>query len=203
MRIAGFLEYAALVVGGLGMLASHTFDQPKGFQLSLSVIGAGIVLGGLESIFTGRSGFRWAGDSGEAYAGAPAVVWGLMLLTAGCAVIGSAYLLAQGSWGSATDYLVRRPGPALVVAGLLLAGAGFLLVLNPRSRGGVVWTLLVRVPKLGVGVVLLNLGYMGVVLGIWEWLDPRGFGQVATTFSHTYDLNAFGRSWRGWFGLRG
>lgn len=202
MRIAGFLEYAALVVGGLGMLASYAFDQPGGFQLGLCVVGAGIVLGGLESIFTGRGGFRWAGDSGEAYAGAPAVVWGLMLLTAGCAVIGSAYVLAQGSWGSTTDYLVRRPGPALIVGGLLAAGAGFLLLINPRSHG-VAWTLLVRVPKMVAGLALLNLGYVGVVLGIWEWLDPRGFDQVAAAFSHAYDLNALARSWRGWFGLRG
>ena len=201
MRIAGFLEYTALVVGGLGMLASHTFDQPKGFQLSLCVVGAGIVLGGLESIFTGRSGFRWASDSGETYAGAPSVVWGLMLLTAGCAVIASAYLIAQGSWGSAVSHLTRRPGPALIVGGLLLAGAGFLLMLNRRSSG-VAWTLLVRVPKTAAGLALLNLGYLGVMLGSWEWLDPRGFDQVAATFGQTYDLNAIGRTWRGWFGLR-
>ena len=202
MRIAGFLEYAAVVVGGLGMLASHTFDLPKGTQVSLCVIGAGIVLGGLESIFTGRSGFRWASESGETYAGPPSVVWGLMLLAVGGAVIGSAYLLAQGSWGAVMDHLARRPGPVLLVGGLLLAGAGFLLMLNPRSHG-LAWTLFVRIPKSVVGVVLLNLGYAGVVLGIWEWLDPRGFEQVATAFRHAYDLGAVGRAWRGWFGLRG
>jgi hypothetical protein len=201
VRIAGFIEYAALVVGGLGMLASHTFDQPKGIQLSLCVVGAGIVLGGLESVFTGRGGFRWASDSGEAYAGAPAVVWGLMLLTVGCAMIGTAYLLADSSWASTVSHLTRRPGPVLMVGGLLAAGAGFLLLINPRSHG-VAWTLLVRVPKMVAGLALLNLGYIGMVLGIWEWLDPRGFSQVATTFGQTYDLSAVGRSWRGWFGLR-
>jgi hypothetical protein len=201
MRIAGFIEYTALVVGGLGMLASHTFDQPKGFQLSLCVVGAGIVLGGLESIFTGRGGFRWASDSGEAYAGTPAFVWGLMLLTTGCAGIGAAYLLAGGSWASMVSQLTRRPGPVLMVGGLLAAGAGFLLLINPRSHG-VAWTLLIRIPKMVMGFALLNLGYIGVVLGIWEWLDPRGFNHVATAFGQTYDLSAVGRSWRGWFGLR-
>jgi hypothetical protein len=170
--------------------------------LSLCVIGAGIVLGGLESIFTGRGGFRWASDSGEAYAGAPAVVWGLMLLMVGCAVIGAAYLLSQGSWATVMQYLERRPGPALIGGGLLLAGAGFLLAINPRGRGGVAWTLLVRVPKLGAGVVLLNLGYISVALGIWEWLDPRGFERVATAFRQTYDLGALSRPLRSWFGFR-
>jgi hypothetical protein len=125
-----------------------------------------------------------------------------MLLTAGCAVIGSAYLLAQGSWAATADHLARRPGAALLVGGLLLAGAGYLLMLNPRSHG-LAWTLFVRIPKSVAGVVLLNLGYMGVVLGIWEWLDPRGFEQVAAAFRHAYDPGAIGRAWRGWFGLRG
>ena len=201
MRIAGFVEYTALVVGGLGLLASHTFNQPKGIQLSLCVIGAGIVLGGLESIFTGRGGFRWASDSGDTYAGPPSLVWGLMLLTVGGAVIAAAYLLADGSWSSVVSQLMRRPGPALIVVGLLLAGAGFLLLV-PRGRSGVAWTLLVRTPKIVVGVVLLNLGYVAVVLGAWEWLDPRGFEQVAATFTQTYDLNSAGRTMRGWLGLR-
>ena len=201
MRIAGFVEYTALVVGGLGLLASHTFNQPKGIQLSLCVIGAGIVLGGLESIFTGRGGFRWASDSGDTYAGPPSLVWGLMLLTVGGAVIATAYLLADGSWNSVVSQLMRRPGPALIVVGLLLAGAGFLLLV-PRGRSGVAWTLLVRTPKIVVGVVLLNLGYVAVVLGAWEWLDPRGFEQVAATFTQTYDLNSAGRTMRGWLGLR-
>ena len=202
MRIAGFIEYAALVVGGVGMLASHTFDQPRGFQLSLCVVGTGIVLGGLESVFTGRSGFRWANDSGEAYAGTPAIVWGLMLLTVGCAVIGSAYLIAEGSWATAVSHLARRPGPALVVGGLLLAGSGFLLILTSRGRASVAWMLLIRVPKVLVGFVLLNLGYLAVLLGIWEWLDPRGFGEVTATFGRNYDLGAIGRAWHSWFGLR-
>jgi hypothetical protein len=201
MRIVGFIEYTTLVVGGLGLLASHTFNQPKGIQLSLCVIGAGIVLGGLESVFTGRGGFRWASDSGDIYAGAPALVWGLMLLTVGGAVIAAAYLLADGSWGSVVNQLMRRPGPALIVAGLLLAGAGFLLLVPP-ARSSVAWMLFVRTPKMLVGIVLLNLGYVAVVLGAWEWLDPRGFEQVAATFTQTYDLSSAGRTMRGWLGLR-
>jgi len=119
----------------------------------------------------------------------------------GGAVIAAAYLLADGSWSSVVSQLMRRPGPALIVVGLLLAGAGFLLLV-PRGRSGVAWTLLVRAPKIVVGVVLLNLGYVAVVLGAREWLDPRGFEQVAATFTQTYDLNSAGRTMRGWLGLR-
>ena len=200
MRIVGFIEYTTLVVGGLGLLASHTFSQPKGIQLSLCVIGAGIVLGGLESIFTGRGGFRWASDSGDTYAGPPSFVWGLMLLTVGGAVIAAAYLLADGSWNSVVSQQMRRPGPLLILAGLLLAGAGFLLLV-PRGSSGVAWTVLVRVPKMLGGIVLLNLGYVAVVLGVWEWLDPRGFEQVTGTFTQIYDLNPALRTLRGWLGL--
>jgi hypothetical protein len=125
-----------------------------------------------------------------------------MLLTVGGAVIASAYLLAQGSFAAMTDQLARRPGPVLFAGGLLFAGAGFLLLLNPRSHGWA-WTLFVRIPKSVAGAVLLNLGYAGVVLGLWEWLDPRGFEQVAGAFRNAYDLGAVGRTLRAWFGLRG
>jgi hypothetical protein len=122
-----------------------------------------------------------------------------MLITLGSAVIAAAYLMADGSWSSVVNQLMRRPGPALIVGGLLLAGAGFLLLV-PRG-GGIAWTILVRMPKMLAGVVLLNLGYVAVVLGAWEWLDPRGFERVAGTFSQTYDVNSATRALRGWLGL--
>ena len=107
--------------------------------------------------------------------------------------------LTPGVPGLDGGQLTRRP--AVVIVGWLLAAGPVPAPHQPR-RHGVAWTLLVQIPKTVVGLVLLNLGYIGVALGIWEWLDPRGFSHVATAFGQTYDLSTVGRSWRGWFGLR-
>jgi hypothetical protein len=63
----------------------------------------------------------------------------------------------------------------LIAAGLPLIGIGALLMLNPQGRTGVVWTLLVRVPRSLAGFILVVGGLAGIGLGVWEWLEPRAF----------------------------
>ena len=175
MRLLAFIEYAAVVVGIIAVFAGQFFALPKGFHLGVFLIGAGIALGGLEATFTRRMGFRPAEDSYEAYAGAPAMIVGLMALLIGTGIIAAAYLLADGHWHATVQTLTRRPAPLLIVAGLLLTGVGVLLMLNPLGRRGLAWTLLVRVPRSLLGVVLVVAGLAGVGLGLWAWLAPLAF----------------------------
>lgn len=198
MRLLAFLEYSAIFVGGLAIIAGQIYVIPKGVYLGIFVIGAGIALGGLESIFTRQLSF-FSSDTGEAYGGAPAVLWGLMTLLAGAVVIGSAYLAADGSLRIVTSHLMRRPGPALAALGFLFSGAGILLMLNPRGRRGVWWTLLVRVPKTAIGLTLLIAGLAGIGLGFWEWLDPRAFERFSRNAWNWFDLRALERLWRNVF----
>jgi hypothetical protein len=176
----GFLEWAAVVLGGLGIAASHFFAEvPRGFfHFGIGLIGAGIVLGGVESILTRRVGFRLQEDSGEDYSGTPAVIVGLMALLVGAAVVGAAYLHAEGRWHATLNALARHPAPALIAAGLFVAGAGTLLLFMPGGREGLVWMVLVRAPRLLLGVALLLGGFALVALGGWEFAQPLAFDRL-------------------------
>ncbi|MDH3438693.1 MAG: hypothetical protein OEN48_17150, partial [Betaproteobacteria bacterium] len=166
------------------------------------LIGAGIALGGLESVFTRRMCFRASDDMYEHYAGAPAMVVGLMALLIGTGLIATAYLLADGLWYSTMHYLTRRPAPVLIAAGLLLIGMGVLMMLNPRGRAGPAWTLLVRVPRSLLGFVLVVGGLAGIGLGAWEWLEPLAFDRFARNLPQTLDWRAIERWLRTLLGLR-
>jgi len=175
VRLIAFVEYAALVVGIIGMIAGRFFALSKGFDLGVFLIGAGVALGGIEALLTQRMCFRPSQDAYEDYAGAPAVIVGLMALLVGAGVIGAAYLLADGQWASTVSQLTRRPAPLLIAGGLLLIGIGVLMMLNPRGRVGLAWTLLVRVPRSLLGFLLIVAGLAAIGLGGWEWLEPLAY----------------------------
>jgi hypothetical protein len=58
MRLVAFLQYAALVIGSVGMLAGQFFGLAKGFNLGVFVVGAGLAIGGIDSLVTRRMIFR-------------------------------------------------------------------------------------------------------------------------------------------------
>lgn len=175
MRVLAFIEYAAVIVGIAGVVAGRFFGLARGVHLGVFLIGAGIALGGIESVVTRRMGFRAAPDSNEAYAGAPALIVGLMALLVGAALVAAAYLLADGRWTSTVYHLTRRPAPLLIAAGLLAVGVGVLLMLNPRGRRGIAWALLVRLPRSLLGLVFVAGGLGGIALGAWEWREPLAY----------------------------
>jgi hypothetical protein len=175
VRLIAFIEYAAVIIGVIAMIASQFFALPKGFHLGVFMTGAGIALGGLEAVVTRRMCFRSSEDAYEAYAGTPAMIVGLMALLVGAGLIATAYLLADGLWHTTVNYLTRRPAPVLIAAGLLLIGIGALMMLNPQGRRGVAWTLLVHIPRSLAGLILVAAGLTGIALGVWEWFEPQAF----------------------------
>ncbi len=188
MRLLAFIEYAAVVIGVIAMVAGQFFALPKGFQFGVFMAGAGIALGGIEGIFSQRMGFRPADDAYEAYAGAPAIIVGLMALLVGAAIIASAYLLADGLWHSTLNYLARRPAPLLAAAGLLLTGTGVLMMLNPQGRRGWAWTLFAYLPRSLLGLVFIAAGLAGIGLGVWGFLEPRAFDDFVRRLPSAGDL---------------
>jgi hypothetical protein len=175
VRLIAFIEYAAVIIGVIAMIAGQFFALPKGFHLGVFMTGAGIALGGLEAMVTRRMCFRASEDAHEAYAGTPAMIVGVMALLVGAGLIATAYLLADGLWHATVNYLTRRPAPVLIAAGLLLIGVGALMMLNPQGRRGLAWTFLVRVPRSLAGFILVVGGLTGIGLGVWEWLEPPAF----------------------------
>ena len=175
MRLVAFLEYAAVLIGIVAILAGRFFDLPKGVTLGVFTLGAGFALAGFESLVTQRMCFRASDDAYEAYAGTPALIVGLMALAAGAAILWSGYLLSEGQWHAMANYLTRRPAPVLAAAGLFLIAIGVLMMLNPRGRTGWAWRLLVYFPRSLVGLLLIAAGLVGIGLGAWEWLQPLAF----------------------------
>ncbi|OAI50403.1 hypothetical protein AYO46_10260 [Betaproteobacteria bacterium SCGC AG-212-J23] len=175
MRLIAFLQYAAVVIGSIGMVAAQFFALPKGFHLSLFVAGAGFALGGIDALVTRRMPLRPSDETYENYAGLPAVIVGLMVLAVGAGLIAAAYLLDNEHWHSTVNYLMRRPAPLLAAGGLFLIGVGILMMLNPLGRSGWVWRILVYFPRWLVGVLVVAAGLSVLALGAWEWLDPQAF----------------------------
>jgi hypothetical protein len=187
VRLIAFIEYAAVIIGIIAMIAGQFFALPKGFHLGVFLTGAGIALGGLEALLTRRMCFRPSEDAYEAYAGAPAMIVGVMALLVGTGLIATAHLLADGLWHATLNYLTRRPAPVLLAAGLLLSGVGVLMMLNPQGRMGLAWTLLVRVPRSLLGFILVAGGLAGIGLGVWEWLEPLAFDGFVRTLPRKLD----------------
>ncbi|HEV8646039.1 MAG TPA: hypothetical protein VGR01_10770 [Burkholderiales bacterium] len=178
MRLLTFLEYAAIVVGAIGILAGRHFALAKGVHLGILLIGVGIAAGGIESLYSRRMSLRFSEEAAQGYDGFPALVWGTMLLLAGGALIGYAYLLDVGFWPRAARLLKQNPGIVYIAAGMLLAGFSVLLFTDTDANRNRWQTLLLRVPRVILAVVVLTCGVAGISAGAWQIADPQGYAQV-------------------------
>jgi hypothetical protein len=182
MRLTAFLYCAAVILGIAGVVAGQFVVVPSGFfHFGVGLIGIGFALGGLESVMQRRIGFRMSDDGYQDYDGVPALIVGSMALLVGAAIIAAAYLHAEGQWSATLNTLARRPGPALGAAGFLLGGTGVLMMLSPRGRQGWAWALLVRAPKILLGLALLLAGLAVIALGAWEFVQPLAFDRFVRT----------------------
>lgn len=172
MRLLSFLEYVALVVGSIGMLAGQFFGIAKGFNLGVFVAGLGFAIAGIDALVTRRMPFRPSDEVYENYANTPAVIVGLMVLVVGAAMIGAAYLLDNDQWHTTYNYLTRRPAPLIAVGGLFLFGIGVLMLLNPQGRSSWAWRILIYFPRFLIGVLVIAAGTALIGLAAWEWLQP-------------------------------
>ena len=191
MRIVAFLEYAAVVIGIIAIIAGQFFGLPKGVTLGVFTLGAGFALAGFESLVTQRMCFRASDDAYETYAGTPALIVGLMALAAGAAILWAGYLLSEGQWHATVNYLLRRPAPVLAAAGLFLIAIGVLMMLNPRGRTGWAWRLLVYFPRSLAGLAVVIAGFAGIGLGVWEWLEPQAYDRFVAQLPIPYPVRNY------------
>jgi hypothetical protein len=176
MRLLTFLEYAAIVIGAIAIFAGRHFALANGVHIGIFLIGAGIAVGGIESLYSRQMSLRLAETA--AYDGYPAMVWGAMLLLVGGALIGYAYLLDAGAWPPAARFLLQTPGIMYVAAGLLLLGLSVLLFTDPGSQRKWWQTLLLRVPRVVAAVVAMTCGIAALASAAWQIADPQGYAQV-------------------------
>jgi len=178
MRLLTFLEYAAIMVGAIAIYAGQHYVLVKGVHLGILLIGAGLAVGGIESLYSRRMSLRFSEDAAEGYSGFPALVWGTMLLLVGAALIGWAYLLDIGLWPRAERLVKQNPAIVYIVAGLFLAGFSVLLFTDTNANRKLWQTLLLRVPRVIVAVIVLTCGIAVIGAGAWKIVDPPGYAQV-------------------------
>lgn len=176
MRLLTFLEYTAIVIGVIAIFVGRHFGLPNGVHIGIFVIGAGIAVAGIESLYTRQMSLR--SSEIAAYDGIPALVWGAMLLLLGGAIIGYAYLLDAGTWPRVVRFLQQHPGIVYAVAGLYLAGFSVLLFADPGSQRKWWQTLLFRVPRVIVAVLALTIGIAAIGAGGWQFVDREGYAKV-------------------------
>ena len=178
MRLLTFLEYAAILVGAIAIFAGDHYALAKGVHLGILLIGVGLAVGGIESLYLRRMSLRFSEDAAEGYSGFPALVWGTMLLLAGAALIGYEYLVDDGLWPRVEQFLKQYPGIMYVVAGLFLAGFSVLLFTDTNANRKLWQTLVLRVPRVIFAVLVLTLGIAAMASGAWQIIDPQGFARV-------------------------
>lgn len=190
MWILGIIEAAAVLLGLVAVVASQFSAFPRGLPLGVWLIGAGLALGGLESLATGKRCFRLTSGADKLYSSPTTRIFGLMTALAGAILIACAYFLVEGTFQRALDYIARRPGPALVAGGLLAVGAGTLMMISLIGHRLVGWTLILRVPWFLLGFVLVVVGIQLIGLGVWELFAPREFDDFVGDLARRLDWRA-------------
>jgi len=200
MRLLTFLEYAAIVLGAIAIYAGGHYALAKGVHLGILLIGAGLAVGGIESLYSRRMSLRFSEDAAEGYSGFPALVWGTMLLLVGAALIGYATLLDVGAWPRAERLLLKQnPAIVYIVAGLFLAGFSVLLFTDTNANRKLWQTLLLRVPRVIVAVLVLTSGIVAIAAGAWKIADPQGYAKVERQVCERVDtaVREIERKWKG------
>ena len=175
MRISAFIEYSAIAVGVLAILAGKYLALPKGIELGGCLIGVGFVLAGLEAVFTRQMSLRFSDYGWDDWMGMPAVIVGMMELLVGLALVGFAYAQNAGQWLTLVNFLSSRPGPVLAAVGLLLSGFGLVVVIMADRFGGKLRFIFVGGPQIVVGAAIIIFGAAMISGGTWEWFHHPSF----------------------------
>jgi len=102
--------------------------------------------------------FRFYGSARTSYAGATALITGMMQVIVGGLAVATAHALATHVWQAKLDALLTNPWPLLIPLGLLLIGASLLLVRRSSRYVGALGTVLFILPKTLTGVAALGAG---------------------------------------------
>jgi len=196
MRITAFIEYCAIAIGIIAILAGRYMALSKGVELGGALIGIGFVLAGLEAFFTRQMSLRFSDYGWDDWMGAPSITVGVMQLLVGLALIGCAYAQNAGQWLTVVNFLSSRPGPILAAAGLLLLGLGLIVVIMADRYGGKLRFIFVGGPQIMTGIAVLILGVALISGGAWEWFHHPSFERFAESSAKKLKLPPPGRLWR-------
>jgi hypothetical protein len=179
MRLIAFIEYCVIVAGAVAIVAGKYFSLHKGVELGYFLIGAAFVIAGLTSAYARQTSSPFSNSGVNHWYGARAVILGLMQFIAGAALIGFAYVQSGDRWPIVVNFISAHPGPVLATFGLLLTGAGLLLLIGAGKGSSVLRFFLTGIPRMFVGGILLTIGIASTGAGAWDWFDHHGFERFA------------------------
>jgi hypothetical protein len=182
------VEYGAFGAGIFLVASGRQSGSNQNLALGAFLVGAALLFAGLASIVTRRMSFRFFSRARSGYAGATARITGMMQLAAGGLAVAAAQGLASQTWDAKLQALLTNPWPLLIPLGVLLIGAGLLLVRLPGRHHGPAGIMLFVVPKVLTGAVVLGTGIAILVGWIWKIYDVNAF----LSFVHLYlDENTY------------
>jgi hypothetical protein len=175
LNLLPFVEYCVLVAGIFYIAEGRRSAAERDVALGILLVGVALLLAGLASIVTKRMSFRFYRSARTSYAGATAIITGMMQVILGGLAVAAAHALSTHVWQAKLDALLTNPWPLLIPLGLLLIGAGLLLVRRSSSYVGPLGTVLFILPKTLTGVAVLGAG--ASILAGWAWniYDPQAF----------------------------
>lgn len=186
LNLPPFIEYCALISGTFFVWTGWQSAAERDAALGVGLVAGALLVGGLASIVTRRMSFRFYVSVRVGYAGAAAIIAGLMQLIAGGLAAAAAYALATHTWQARLDALLVNPWPLLIPLSLLLICAGLLLMRPSSDRVGPLGTVLFLVPKTLIALAALGAG--AAILGGWGWkiYDPQAFQSFLSLVPHEY-----------------
>jgi hypothetical protein len=175
LNLLPFVEYCVLVAGIFTIVQGRRSAVEQDVALGMLLVGVALLVAGLASIVTKRMSFRFHRSARTSYAGATALITGMMQVIVGSLAVATAYALATHVWQAQLDALLTNPWPLLIPLGLLLIGAGLLLVRRSSSYVGPIGTVLFIVPKTLSGLAVLGAGAAILVGWGWKIYDAQAF----------------------------
>jgi hypothetical protein len=175
LNLLPFVEYCVLAAGIFFIVEGRRSAAERDVALGILLVGVALLLGGLASIVTKRMSFRFYRSARTSYAGATALITGVMQVIVAGLAVATAYALATHVWQANLDALLTNPWPLLIPLGLLLIGAGLLLVRRSSSYFGPLGTVLFILPKTLIGLAALGAGASVLVGWAWKIYDPQAF----------------------------
>ena len=171
----GKLGLITTVIGVIALLAWAEYEV--GWLLTVALLsgGVGFVAGAVESVLAQRGQplkgvGRLQGDWNAAI-----FPWSFVILIIGLGLLTLGMVRAFDLLPAFESFVVRRPGPTLIVGGLALGYAGVATVLGPIRRSSSLLELLGTLPARLLGVLMVAGGLAALLLGGFEVISPSEF----------------------------
>lgn len=195
LNLLPVVEYCALISGIFVVWTGLQSAAERDVALGVGLVGGALLVGGLASIVTRRMSFRFYVNPRTGYAGAAAIIAGLMQLIAGGLAAAATHALATHTWQARLDDLLVNPWPLLIPLSLLLICAGLLMMRPSSDRVGPLGTVLFRVPKTLIAVAAVGAG--AAILGGWGWkmYDPQAFQSFLSLVPDEY-VKLLANAWK-------